>query len=47
MEYEREEQFGGPKESREKMREFLNAYFVKLVDKEIILKYKIRNSFTP
>ncbi len=45
--YIREEQFNGPMNKREDMKNYLESYFAKLKEKKIITKYKIRNSYAP
>jgi len=45
--YIREEQFAGPMNKREAMKDYLESYFAKLKEKKIIIKYKIRNSYAP
>lgn len=47
LEYKREDQFSGPKESLSKMVDYLDAYFKKLKNDNIITKYKIRRSYLP
>lgn len=45
--YEREEQFNGPRVSREKMREKLEEVFASLKARGILKKYKLRNAYRP
>jgi len=45
--FEREEQFNGDKKTQTKTREYLDAYFSKLKDKNFIKFYKIRSSYLP
>jgi hypothetical protein len=45
--YMQEEQFGGPKEGKAKMRDVLDRFFRKLVDDGVVTKYKIRQSYLP
>ncbi len=45
--YIREEQFNGPMNKREDMKDYLEKYFAKLKEKKIITKYKIRNRYAP
>lgn len=47
LEYEREEQFDGGKDNKDKMKNYLDKYFLKLKQKGIISKYKIRASYLP
>lgn len=42
-----EEQFGGPMNQKEKMKDYLKKYFSKLKEKKIITKYKITSSYSP
>ena len=39
-EYQREEQFNGPSESAEQMIDYLEAYFIGLLDDKVITKFK-------
>lgn len=45
--YPREEQFNGPRETRDSMSEILDDFFKDLKNKGIIARYKIRNSYKP
>ena len=45
--YPREEQFSGPKETRDKTKTYLENVFQKLKTKNIIGSFKIRNSYLP
>ncbi len=45
--YIREEQFSGPMNKREDMKDYLESYFAKLKEKKIVTKYKIRNRYAP
>ncbi len=45
--YIQEEQFAGPMNKREAMKDYLESYFAKLKEKKIITKYKIRNRYVP
>ncbi len=45
--YIREEQFSGPMNKREDMKNYLESYFAKLKEKKVITKYKIRNRYLP
>lgn len=45
--YPREEQFNGPRESRDSMREMLDDFFKDLKKNGVIARYKIRISYKP
>ena len=45
--YEKEEQFSGPPESKKKIHEYLNKFFLNLTNKKIVKKYKIISSSSP
>lgn len=45
--YPREEQFSGPLEGRDKVKELLREKFEKLKDQDIVNRYKIENSYNP
>ena len=45
--YELEEQFSGPSKSKVKMRDYLDKFFIKLKNKGILKRYKIRNTYAP
>ncbi len=45
--YIQEEQFNGPMNKREDMKDYLESYFAKLKEKKIVTKYKIRNRYAP
>lgn len=45
--YEREEQFNGPKQTREKTKLYLDKYFKKLEKEGIVKFYKIKYSYCP
>ncbi len=45
--YKQEEQFNGPVERKEKMKDYLENFFTNLKKKKIITKFKIRNSYLP
>ncbi len=45
--YIQEEQFAGPMNKREDMKDYLEKYFSKLKEKKIVTKYKIRNRYAP
>lgn len=45
--YEREEQFNGPRETRDSMKVYLEKIFDKLKKKGVIERYKIRFAYRP
>lgn len=45
--YEREEQFVGTTENKQKMKEYLVKYFDGLKRKKVVSRYKIRNTYLP
>jgi hypothetical protein len=47
LKYVQEEQFDGPANNIDKMKEYLDKYFTELKEKKIIKVYKIRKSFKP
>ena len=47
LEYRREQQYNGPDTSRGEMEMCLNKYFSDVVEKGLIEKYKICDSFSP
>lgn len=45
--YDREDQYNGPKETKAKMKEYLDKAYSKMKEKNIITRYIIRNSYLP
>jgi hypothetical protein len=45
--YIQEEQFNGSIETKEEMKNYLESFFTNLLDKNIILKFTIRESYLP
>jgi hypothetical protein len=45
--YQREEQFNGPRERRQAMKEYLKEFFQGLKDKGVVTKFKIRYKYDP
>ena len=47
LQYEREEQFSGPKDTVDTMRKYLDRYFTNLQKKGVVRFYKIRRHYIP
>lgn len=45
--YESQEQFNGPEETKQEVKNYLTEYFNELYENDIIKRFKIRNSYIP